>query len=116
MPEELAGQFEKEYSQEWTDLQRWCREMLQKEESLREVAEIVGAEGLQDSDRLLMHVAGMIRTEFLCQNSFTDDAFSTPEQTLSQMKKIKTFHDQAEAKLRQGISLEEAFRREHEAV
>jgi V/A-type H+-transporting ATPase subunit A len=43
--------------------------MLQKEESLREVAEIVGAEGLQDIDRLLMHVAGMIRTGFLCQNS-----------------------------------------------
>lgn len=113
---ELAGQFVKQYSQEWTDLQRWCRETLRQEESLREVAEIVGSEGLQDTDRLLMHVAGMVRTEFLCQNSFTDDAFSAPEQTLSQMKKIKAFHDHAGAKLRQGLSLEEAFRKEHEAL
>ena len=113
---DLADNFEKQYSPEWTDLQHWCRDMLQKEESLREVAEIVGAEGLQDADRLLMHVAGMIRATFLCQNSFTDDAFSTPEQTISHMKKIKIFHDQADTKLGQGISLEEAFRREYEAV
>ena len=113
---DLAYNFEKQYSPEWTDLQHWCRDMLQKEESLREVAEIVGAEGLQDADRLLMHVAGMIRATFLCQNSFTDDAFSTPEQTISHVKKIKIFHDQADTKLGQGISLEEAFRREYEAV
>jgi V/A-type H+-transporting ATPase subunit A len=90
--------------------------MLQKEESLREVAEIVGAEGLQDMDRLLMHVAEMIRSEFLCQNSFTDDAFSAPEKTLASMKKIRAFHDQAASALVQGISLEEAFRREYEAL
>jgi V/A-type H+-transporting ATPase subunit A len=113
---DLAGNFAKQYSPEWTDLQHWCRDMLQKEESLREVAEIVGAEGLQDADRLLMHVAGMIRATFLCQNSFTDDAFSSPEQTLSNIRQIKAFHDQADTKLGQGISLEEAFRREYEAV
>ena len=90
--------------------------MLQKEESLREVAEIVGMEGLQDADRLLMHVAEMIRSEFLCQNSFTDDAFSSPGQTLSCIKKIKTFHSRAERKLGQGISLDEVFRSKDETL
>jgi len=113
---ELSTHFEKQNSAEWTELQRWCRDMLQKEESLREVAEIVGAEGLQDMDRLLMHVAETIRSEFLCQNSFTDDAFSAPEKTLASMKKIRAFHDQAASALVQGISLEEAFRREYEAL
>jgi len=113
---ELAGHFEKQYSPEWAELQHWCREILQKEESLREVAEIVGAEGLQDADRLLMHVAEMVRSEFLCQNSYTEDAFSAPEQTLASIKKIRAFHDQAAAKLVQGVSLEEAFRREYEAL
>jgi V/A-type H+-transporting ATPase subunit A len=113
---ELSIHFEKQHSAEWTELQRWCRDMLQKEESLREVAEIVGAEGLQDMDRLLMHVAEMIRSEFLCQNSFTDDAFSAPEKTLASMKKIRAFHDQAASALVQGISLEEAFRRKYEAL
>jgi V/A-type H+-transporting ATPase subunit A len=113
---DLAGHFEKEHSEEWTELQHWCRDMLQKEESLREVAEIVGIEGLQDADRLLMHVAGMIRSEFLCQNSFTDDAFSSPEQTLSCIKKIKTFHKQAEMKLGHGVSLDEVFRSKNETL
>jgi V/A-type H+-transporting ATPase subunit A len=113
---ELAGHFEKQYSSEWAELQHWCREILQKEESLREVAEIVGAEGLQDADRLLMHVAEMVRSEFLCQNSYTEDAFSSPEKTLARVKKIRAFHDQAAAKLVEGISLEEAFRREYEAL
>ncbi|HYQ47911.1 MAG TPA: V-type ATP synthase subunit A [Thermodesulfovibrionales bacterium] len=113
---ELSTHFEKQHSAEWTELQRWCRDMLQKEESLREVAEIIGAEGLQDMDRLLMHVAEMIRSEFLCQNSFTDDAFSAPEKTLANIKKIKAFHDHAASGLVQGNSLEDAFRREYEAL
>jgi V/A-type H+-transporting ATPase subunit A len=113
---ELTSHFGKQYSPEWIDLQRWCREILHKEESLREVAEIVGAEGLQDADRLLMHTAEIIRYEFLCQNSYTEDAFSAPEQTLSTIEKIRTFFTQAESKLAKGIPLEEALRREHEAV
>lgn len=113
---DLADHFEEQHSSEWTDLQRWCREMLRREESLREVAEIVGMEGLQDGDRLLMHVADLIHSEFLNQNSFTDDAFSAPDQTLSRIKKIREFHSGVEAKLRQGIPLEEAFREKHETV
>jgi len=113
---DVADHFEKQYSAEWTELQHWCRELLQKEESLREVAEILGVEGLQDADRLLMRVAEMIRADFLCQNSFTEDAFSAPEQTLGIIKNIRSFHDQTEAMLRKGFTLEEAFRRAHEAV
>lgn len=112
---DLTNHFGKQYSPEWIDLQRWCREILQKEEALREVAEIVGAEGLQDADRLLMRAAEIIRYEFLCQNSYTDDAFSAPEKTLLLIKNIRTFHAQAEAKLSQGIPLEDALRRENEA-
>jgi V/A-type H+-transporting ATPase subunit A len=63
-----------------------------------------------------MHFAGLIRTGFLCQNSFTDDAFSAPEQTLLQIKKLRVFHERAEAKLRQGIGMEEIFRSLHEAA
>ncbi len=112
---DLSEHFAKQYSPEWTDLQRWCREILHKEESLREVAEIVGAEGLQDADRLLMHVAEILRYEFLCQNSYTEDAFSAPDKTLLIIKKIRSFHDQAEAKLGQGMPLDEALRRDNEA-
>ncbi len=60
---ELLKHHTEKISPEWEEAQAKCKEILQKEESLREVAEIVGVEGLQDADRLLMHVAEMIRIE-----------------------------------------------------
>jgi V/A-type H+-transporting ATPase subunit A len=86
--------------------------LLQEEESLREVAEIVGIEGLQDADRLLMKIVEMIRSEFLSQNSYTEDAFSPPERTLSMIKGILDFYDYAAEKLKQGMTLEEVLQRE----
>ncbi|MBF0559323.1 MAG: V-type ATP synthase subunit A [Nitrospirae bacterium] len=88
-------------SPEWEKMQLRCREILQKEESLREIAEIIGIEGLQDADRLLMKVAGMVRTDFLSQNSFTEDAFSPPEKTFSIIKGILDFYDSELGKLKE---------------
>ena len=102
----IVKHFKEEISHEWENSQIRCREILQKEETLREVAEIVGVEGLQDTDRLLMHVAEMIRTEFLCQNAYTDDAFSTPEQTLLMINRILDFHKSADEQLKQGVTLD----------
>jgi V/A-type H+-transporting ATPase subunit A len=107
---EVAGHYREKVSPEWEDMLRRCRQVLQEEESLREVAEIVGAEGLQDADRLLMSTAGRIRNEFLQQNAYSEDAFSPPERTLAIIKKILEFHDRASAMLKQGMPLEEALR------
>lgn len=106
----LVRHFRETIAPEWENSQAGCREILQKEEKLREVAEIVGAEGLQDSDRLLMHTAEMIRLEFLCQNAYTDDAFSTPEQTLSRINSILEFHKNSDEKLKQGTSFDEILK------
>ncbi|HXX56709.1 MAG TPA: V-type ATP synthase subunit A [Thermodesulfovibrionales bacterium] len=109
---DIAGHYREKVAPEWEALQQRCRQLLQEEESLREVAEIVGIEGLQDADRLLMKIAEMIRSEFLSQNSYTEDAFSPPERTLSMIKGILDFHDYASEKLKQGMTLEEVLQRE----
>ena len=75
-------------------------------EQLREVAEIVGAEGLQDADRLLMYIAEQIRKRFLCQNSFTDDAFSAPASTFEVINNLVNLHDSCLARIKRGESLE----------
>jgi V/A-type H+-transporting ATPase subunit A len=108
---DVSGHYQQKVSSEWGDLLRWCRQILQEEESLREVAEIVGAEGLQDADRLLMRTAEMIRTGFLQQNAYSEDAFSLPEKTAAMMKGIFDFYDRAAEKLKQGIALDEAVKR-----
>jgi V/A-type H+-transporting ATPase subunit A len=104
---ELQEHCKEKVSPEWEDAQQGCKAILQKEEALREVVEIVGIEGIQDSDRLLLHTAEMIRAQFLCQNAYTDDAFSSLEQTLSSIRKILDFHKDADERLKQEVPLDE---------
>ena len=107
---EVAEYYRTKISPAWDELLKRSKQILQQEEALREVAEIVGAEGLQDADRLLMRTAERIRTDFLQQNSYSEDAFSPPEKTFSIMKNIIESHDLAGEKLKQGVSLEEAMK------
>jgi V/A-type H+/Na+-transporting ATPase subunit A len=107
---ELSSHYCREVAPEWEDLRNRCNHLLQQEESIREVAEIVGIEGLQDADRLVMRIAERIRNEFLGQNAYSDDAFSPPKKTLELIKSIVEFHDRAVEKLKQGISLDEAMK------
>ncbi len=92
---------------EWAALQARCRDILQREDALREVAEVVGMEGLQDADRLLMRTAEKIRLDFLCQNSFTDDAYSTPQNTIKHIAALTAEHDRLTAALDDGALLDD---------
>ena len=90
-----ADFFKEQVDERWPELQRRCRDILQQEEALREVAEVVGMEGLQDRDRLLMKATERIRRDFLRQNSFTEDAFSSPEQTFGTIDAIVADYQKA---------------------
>lgn len=103
--EEVGRHFNETVSEKWEELKKKGMALLQKEEKLREVSEIVGAEGLQDEDHLLLHTAGEIRNRFLCQNSFSDDAFSTPEQTVRLIDLIVRQYEEGSARLAEGESL-----------
>lgn len=107
---EIIPNFKEGVSLQWEELMHRCREILQREEVLREVVEIVGIEGLQNADRLLMKASEMIRLEFLCQNAYTDDAFSPPEKTISKIAEILEFYDHAEERLKQGAPLDEVLK------
>jgi V/A-type H+-transporting ATPase subunit A len=83
--------------------------LLQHEERLREVAEIVGTEGLQDSDRLVMSAAEEIRQRFLAQNAYTEDAFSPPRQTYDAIRQILGRHRDAGRRLEEGHLADDTF-------
>lgn len=93
----------------WAEARQRCRILLQREEALREVAEIVGLEGMQEQDRLILHSAERIRREFLCQNAYSEDAFSSPEQTMAMINGILSDHKRLEACLAGGDTLEAAL-------
>lgn len=106
---DLRRYFNEKVSPEWMEIQMKCREILQKEESLREVAEIVGVEGLQDMDRLVMYVAENICSQFLCQNAYTADAFSAPQDTMSKIRGLIDLYNGTHEKLENGMSLDEVL-------
>ncbi|PLY02524.1 MAG: V-type ATP synthase subunit A [Desulfuromonas sp.] len=81
-------QLGQQVDERWNSHKVLCQQLLQKEEALREVAEIVGKGGLQESDQLIMTTAEMIRQEFLAQNAFTEDAFSSPDETFARIDTI----------------------------
>jgi len=84
----LADYFKKNISNDWDVLLSLCREIMHKEESLKEIMEIVGIEGLQEQDRLLMTVAEKIRSDFLAQNAYTADAYCDPQKTMNSIRSI----------------------------
>ena len=108
--ESMARHFAGTVTPRWEELRRECRLLLQREEALREVAEIVGVEGLQDADRLLMVAAERVRRRFLAQNAYTDDAFSPPERTAEGIGEILADHRRAEERLAAGEMLEEVLK------
>jgi V/A-type H+-transporting ATPase subunit A len=81
--EDVAAHFDRQVAPEWSALRRRTRALLQREESLREVAEIVGTEGLQDSDRLLMRTtrtsAALLARERLFRRCVLRPATDFPE-------------------------------------
>jgi V/A-type H+-transporting ATPase subunit A len=109
---DVSVHYREKVSDQWNVLLQRCRQLLQEEEQLREVSEIVGAEGLQDTDRLLMRVAERLRTEVLQQNAYSEDAFSPPDKTFGIVKRILDYFDRAVEMLKQGMSLEEVLKGE----
>jgi V/A-type H+-transporting ATPase subunit A len=84
----LVDHFSKNVAADWAAMRNICREILRREESLKEIMEIVGIEGLQEQDKLVMTVAENIRTDFLAQNAYSEDAFSHPKKTLEIISRI----------------------------
>ena len=111
-----ADYFRRQVAPRWTELQTACRAILQQEEALREVVEVVGMEGLQDRDQLLMFTAERVRRDFLCQNSFSDDAFSSPRQTLERIAEIISSYQDAKQRLAAGDALTDILRGDGDAV
>jgi len=103
---DLEEYYKKNIIHDWTALRKECIQILHREESIREVAEIVGSEGLQDPDRLIMITAEEIRSGFLAQNAFSDDAFSPLERTIEIIRDILQVHNDREKQLSDGIPLD----------
>ena len=109
---EISARFGQLLPRGWDEARLRAKEILKSEEALREITEVVGSEGLQDADRLTMATAERIRSEFLCQDAFTEDAYCPPERAFSIIEQILKRHDRISGRLKAGEALEDMLREE----
>ncbi len=105
---ELEEWYRQNITSDMMDLRERLLAILQKEAELKEIVQIIGVEALQDTDRLTLEVADIIRDGFLRQSAFDEnDAFNTFEKQYLMLKSILLFMDRAMEALRREVYIEE---------
>ncbi|HHQ45203.1 MAG TPA: V-type ATP synthase subunit A [Candidatus Altiarchaeales archaeon] len=104
----LDSWFNENVGEDYSLQARQAQGILQRENELMEIVQLVGADALPPSDRLLMETARMIREDFLQQNSFHEvDTYCSLEKLYWMMKIILEFDRQAMLALEEGARIED---------
>jgi V/A-type H+-transporting ATPase subunit A len=91
----------------WSALRREILAMLQHERELEEIAGLVGRNALEESDRLVMAVARIVREQVIGQNAFDPhDAYSSVAKTHALASLVTRLHASGHAALASGTALE----------
>jgi len=87
-----------EIDPEWGAQREEFMNILQEEERLRAIVDLVGADVLPDSQRLVLLTAEIIRVGFLQQNAFDKiDTFCAPAKQAALMRAMVVFHRRGRA-------------------
>ncbi len=104
--EDVSKWWKESVSSEWYDLRAYSYNLLQREDTLKEIVRLLGPESLPDEEKLILEVARMIKIGILQQNSFDKvDTYSSPEKQLKLVKLIVNYHKEAQKALKEGITL-----------
>jgi V/A-type H+-transporting ATPase subunit A len=106
--DDLAGWFAREVGAEWTSLRADLFRLLQREAELQEIVQLVGADALQDQERLALEMGKLLREGYLSQHAFSDvDAACPPAKQFGMLKLMLAFAVHAARRLEAGTSLDE---------
>jgi len=90
----------------WSKVRSEAMAVLQREAELEELVRLVGMDTLAPEDRLLMHVARMIREDFLHQNAFVEvDTYTSLAKQHKMLALIIGYYHKAQACLGAGVPL-----------
>jgi len=93
-------------SKDWLDIRSQAYGILQREDTLKEIVQLLGPEALPDEEKLILEVARMVKIGILQQNSFDDvDTYCSPEKQFKLMKLLVDFYNQGQQALKDGASL-----------
>ncbi|MCK5341908.1 MAG: V-type ATP synthase subunit A [Candidatus Heimdallarchaeota archaeon] len=91
----------------WLRLRQEAMSLLREEEELREIVSLIGAEILDDKQRIVFEAAKMIKEFFLLQNSFHPiDIYCPMEKTYQMLRLLLKFSAEAKKAIDLGVPLE----------
>ncbi len=104
---QLRPWYARELSEQWADSIAAIRELLQRDAELQEVVQLVGPEGLQTQERVVLETGLAIREGFLQQNAFSSvDMRCSLRKQAAMMAAILHFHRVASEAVGRGVGIE----------
>lgn len=98
--DQLSSFYKEQAGQDWSRLRSEAMTILQNEASLEEVVRLVGLEALSKQEQLLLHVARMIREDYLQQSAFDDvDTYTSLKKQYAMLGAIISLYETAKARL-----------------
>ena len=104
----LRKWFSEKVGEDWAELVRRIREILQREGELQEIVNLVGPDALQDQERLTLEVGRMVKDFYLQQNAFSDVDASCPlDKMRGMMQGIAHYNRAARRAIREGVIVDD---------
>ncbi len=91
----------------WYDLRLEAYQILQREDTLKEIVRLLGPEVLPDEEKLILDVARIIKVGFLQQTAYDPiDSYTNPKRQVALLRIIVAFYKEAGAALKAGVPLQ----------
>jgi V/A-type H+-transporting ATPase subunit A len=104
--EDVSKWWKENVTGEWYDLRAESYQVLQKEDTLKEIVRLLGPEALPDEEKLVLEVARMVKIGILQQNSFDKvDTYCSPQKQVKLVKLMVKFYKEAQKALKAGTTL-----------
>lgn len=107
--EMLAPWFRENLGEDWFELREYLKSLLEKEQSLLELVQLVGRDGMAEEDKWVLLMAEFVRSLFLQQNAFSpEDAFYSPELQKAFLERLRECDQAGRQAISRGVLFEQA--------
>ena len=105
---EVATWWHENVDKSWHAVRQETYNILQKEDTLKEIVKLLGPDALPDEEKIILEVARMVKIGVLQQNSFDEiDTYCSPAKQFKLMNAILSFYHKGQDALKNGAALQD---------
>ncbi len=104
---ELGAWFEREVASGWQAERAWALDLLQRESSLLEIVQLLGADSLAPTERVVLEAGRLLREDFLQQSAFDDvDAYCSLVKQYAMLRVVHAAHEAMDAAVGRSVTID----------